>query len=693
MVLLSFSIDKMNTLTPPIFFLTLFCLIFGSIGCKHEPGAAPKSPDEAHLMTGLGHGGKVFAVAISPDSKYILTGSADYTARLWSAESRQELRRIEVHQGAVTAVAFSHDGKNMLTAGEDGKAYIWDVATGEQLHELVGHTGAILGAAFSGDGSIIATAGEDKTVRLWNLTTEEVRLLQGHEDFVESVAFSKDGKNIISSSLDRTVGIWQASTGKLLRRAEVHESEVWDAIAAPSGNILSAGVDRVVKIWNIVGKDSVAVYQTLKGPRGGIENLTLSSDGQIVAAASRDKSVYVWNAQDGKFRYELKGHTAPVWAVAIAPNKQFIVSGGTDKSVRIWSLTNGALIGELGTAAALVTAVASAPSQMVTWKTSREVTIWRKGNTERHILGKGDNPTAQLSPNGNFVLATDSLNTSTLWQSESGQAIRTYKNMPALMVKKAAVAPDGKLIAIGDMDGMVNLIEAQTGQLLRRIGKEGGAVNHVAFSADGQKLVAGRSDRSVLVMAVGSGTVLHGFQNMKGLISDVAISSNGQFVAATSKDSTTTIWNVDTGMQSAQVKGVRPVERVSFSADGSSFLTIDRYGHTSIWSNSGSTKGELAQLGITNAVFTADGRYILSGNIDGEVKLWTTDSGYEAFSLRTLEDNQWAIIASNGKFTASNKDQLKGAYWVQNGQAFPFESKKADFYDAQIPNQIWGEKQ
>lgn len=674
---------------------TVFCLLgyafclFHFTGCG-KPDTAQSVPvvvNEARLMTGLGHGGKVFAVAISPDSKYILSGSADYTARLWLADTRQEVRRIEGHQGAVTTVGFSPDGKSMLTAGEDGVAYIWNVETGETLHTLVGHKGAILGAKFSPDNNIVATAGEDHTARLWNLTTAEVRILQTHQDFVESIDFSKDGKQVVTSSLDRTVATWDALTGKLLHRAEVHDSEVWDAIFTPRGNIVSTGADRNIKMWNIPHKDSVATYLGYKGVRGGVESLSISHDGTFLVAGGRDRSVYVWSAKDAKFKYEMKGHTEPVWSVAIAPNNRFAVSGSGDKSVRIWSLEKGNLIGELGEPVALAVEMATSPSQMVTWRTNRTISVWQRNQTKTFALGKGANAVAKISPNGQYLFISDTLNTATLWNVQNQQAMHTFKNISPISIKRTAISPSG-LLAFGEMDGTVRLVQAN-GSLLRRLGNKGGAANHVAFSPDGNYLAAGRSDRSLLVLNVQNGNVIQKFSGLKSLISEVAISNNGNFIAAATKDSSATIWDVSQNKQVAQVKGKRPLEKIAFSADNKLLLTTDTYGETTIWSSNGSKISTLAQLGITNATFSADGRFVLTGNMNGDTMLWKSDTGEQAFILRALPQNQWAILNPESKFVSSNNGNLTNAYWVENGQVMDFQAQKNEFHKPELTQEIW----
>ena len=144
------------------------------------------------------------ALAISPDGRWLATGSADQTARLWDLKARDPAANplvLRGHEDAVYTVAFSPDGRWLATGSRDHTARLWDLkAQDPAANPLVlrSRENAVGAVAFSPDGHWLATGSEDKTARLWDLKAQDPaanpRVLEGHDNSVGAVAFSADGR-------------------------------------------------------------------------------------------------------------------------------------------------------------------------------------------------------------------------------------------------------------------------------------------------------------------------------------------------------------------------------------------------------------------------------------------------------------------------------------------------------------------
>ena len=64
--------------------------------------------------------------------------------------------------------------------------------------------------------------------------------------------------------------------------------------------------------------------------------MAFSPDGQRVVTASKDRTVKIWDASNGRELLTLTGHTDEVWSVAVSPDGRRIVSGSWDGTAKVW---------------------------------------------------------------------------------------------------------------------------------------------------------------------------------------------------------------------------------------------------------------------------------------------------------------------------------------------------------------------
>ena len=109
-------------------------------------------------------------MAFSPDGMRVVTGSKDWTARLWDLSSATPAATpLEGHLDEIRSVAFSPDGKRVVTGSQDWTARLWDVSGATPAATVLeGHGGGVNSVAFSPDGRRVVTGSDDGTARVWD---------------------------------------------------------------------------------------------------------------------------------------------------------------------------------------------------------------------------------------------------------------------------------------------------------------------------------------------------------------------------------------------------------------------------------------------------------------------------------------------------------------------------------------------
>ncbi len=291
----------------------------------------------------VGHGGMVRSVAVSPDGGVVLTGSFDYTAKLWNFVEQAEVAELNEHFGPVNAVTFLPDGSGALTASDDGSVILWNLATRAPARRFVGHGAKVMAVAVSRNGKLLASGGWDRTVRIWDLATgENLRTIEQPSN-VNALAFGDDGTLVVTGSHDGALRLWNVADGSLLAEKKGHDWGVTQISVSPEGGrMLSSGTDEKLRLWDLA---ELRELYTMEGHDGPVFGAVFSPDGATALSAGRDGYVILWDLAKGESIRAIRAHEAPVWAVAFTPDGRFGISASSDERVRVWHLATGDQIG------------------------------------------------------------------------------------------------------------------------------------------------------------------------------------------------------------------------------------------------------------------------------------------------------------------------------------------------------------
>lgn len=283
-----------------------------------------------------GHRGDVFAAEFDSSGLFLVTASADNTARIWTNLDNATSTVLR-HGDLVHSAHFSRDGMRVVTASDDKTAVVWSQA-GEKLQTLSQRRQTeVLSARFDPAGRHVVTTHKDGAVELWAIGDSVSRRLTQHDAPSWTGEFSHDGRRVVSSSWDGTVHVSDVSGSAAPVILSGHRDKVHAAHFSPTDDrIASASDDGTARIWFVAHRDSAIVLNH----SGAVLSIAFSPDGRHVVTASRDSTVRVWSSA-GQLETVLRGHFDQVWMAAFSPDGQSIVSTSYDQTVRLWPLAGG----------------------------------------------------------------------------------------------------------------------------------------------------------------------------------------------------------------------------------------------------------------------------------------------------------------------------------------------------------------
>jgi RNA polymerase sigma factor (sigma-70 family) len=659
-----------------------------------------------------------FRIAFSPEGKRIASAGSDGLVRIWSMATGEEVGRLGGHRGMAYAVAYSPDGKWIAT-GDEEDIHLWDAATGKKVRKMAGFDGGkdfktgkatlagIFNLAFSPDGKVLAAGEGNVRVSLWDVASGESRgrFEAGRTD---AIAFLPDGEHLLAAS-GSVVRLCDLK-GKELRKIETEPPSRHGKLAlAPDGKSFIAGADReitegdgmirfvvrsegVVSLWDIAtGKER----RRLEVPQQVLA-ITLSPDGKTLAY-SQDRTVHLLDVASWKERRRIDLTEGMLFNLAFSPDGKTLATSGRN-DIQLWDATTGRpLLPRAGHSASVDTIAFKAIGKQLV-STCRETgvaRVWevRTGRQVHTFAGDWSHGIVVPSLDGRSLASSGGFNSIGIWNVASGKCVRQLQveknpsSKYAHSIWRLALSPDGRRVTSlsygnheRDPNTTVLIQDAATGKECSRL-KEAPddslkRSTHYLTLASDASVMAQTDGRTVRVRDVVSGRTLRSLhpgklQADETLSEPLIVSADGRFLACVAlirrqgetriKESRIHVWELATGKEIACF-ATSCTTVVAFSPDGRILATSDS-GHSDyptheapihLWDvTTGDEVGRLRghNTFVESLVFSPDGKTLATGLADSTILIWDLDPVMrrvrQTLSAPRMEDlpRLWAGLA------------------------------------------------
>ena len=351
-------------------------------------------------------------------------------------------------------------------------------------------------------------AGGNGTAMIWDAATgNQIRVLQGHTDLIISAVFSPDRRTCSRPGTEMTsrLRLWEVETGRQIYSVPGGPG-YRTLFFFPGGQTFYAGD---------------FVYNTSDGQIsqervfGG--SLAISPDGRT-AVSGYSPTAKLYDVRSGQQIRAFSGHTDSVVTAAFSNDGKWLVTGSRDNTARVWEVASGKSVLLTGHTS-MVGSVAISPNGSRILTGSNTARLWRltaENQPQQIIYAPAGVTTFALAPDGKTILAGDVDGNTGLWDLSTGQQLLNFPKSDA-DVKSVAYSPDGKLIAVPECcrpnTGVLNLYDPATGDLLKTFTNDSNQpyIGTLTFSSDSKMIFAAYLDATSRLWNIDSGQVLRLF--------------------------------------------------------------------------------------------------------------------------------------------------------------------------------------
>ena len=542
-----------------------------------------------------------FNLAYSPDGLRIATRHRNGAVYVWDSRSGERLAEFPIGGDDVQLLwrlHFSPDGKRIYAPADD-RVVILDIesqtevarlsltqplqaetlaANGETLPTV---SDFVRGIAVSPNGRWIAAGGSGGGFHIWDASTlDDVRVLQV-ASAIQSMEFHPDSKRLYIGDNSGQIHIYDLDANRVVSSHSVHRSTIYGLRFSPDGGLIgSASADDDLALSDANNLTEIARVTFASN----VNAVAFDSSGDLVACCDNDDLIHIIDVKTQAEIQTLKGHTGNVLSIDFGLDDE-LGSCSNDGTFRFWDVKTG-----------------------------------EEKRAQEHVLRLDF---VALNSTGTMLASGGQDGVLRLWDLRNGALAAQYDHGGA--IHDAVFSPDESIIITTDASNALVLRDVETGEIVDRIQTIG--AERVAISLDGRWMAAGLASGDIRIWAHSSGKCefRHDLQGHRGQVRSLCFSADGQFLVSIASDDTVRVWNLDRSAELYhwEVDSVVIYSRAIFDPSVNRVAAVA--GNTvHLWDlESGrSLNRRLPQTFVQAIAFSKNGRWLATGGLNGEVRIW-----------------------------------------------------------------------
>uniref|UniRef100_A0A665WFP3 Apoptotic protease-activating factor 1 n=1 Tax=Echeneis naucrates TaxID=173247 RepID=A0A665WFP3_ECHNA len=598
-------------------------------------------PDVVQLALSQPQTSEVYRQALQQAQNLTITGKLYFD---WLNKSSVEsLSRLVIHphQGSIYSACFSNNGAKIATCGASRTLKVFRSVTGEKLTEIQAHDDEVLCCAFSPDDRLLATCSSDRKVKVWSV--EQANLLrvfeEEHEEQVNHCQFTNTRRKLLLATCSNdecmNVKVWNLNRPNSQNTMFGHFEPVNHCCFSPDDTYLATSSnDGTVKLFQVSSANewktiNVSIMFAENDGEVLVKCSTWTADGKRIICAAKN-AVLVFDVETSDMLLEIRtNRLSTVQYCHACPTSNLLAIAFSNYTVELWDLRPEAnkKMADCSGHLSWVHRVQFSPdgSQLLSCSDDQTVRMWetKRIHTSSAVCLKRDSDVL-FSEEEIIVSAADNCNR--LQVSFLGKEKSSRIRCTCLWRHPA-------MIALGQEDGAVQVLEVPSGKLLATLQGHTKTVLRCHFSQNGQTLITSSEDTTIRVWRWQSGEVrvLEGHKEQVRCFSLLSNTLANTRLLSWSFDGTVKVWDIETGEKLQDIEAHQgAILSGHVSPDGCFFATTSADKTVKLWDcESWQCVHTLSghQDCVRSCRFSWDSRCLATGDDNGEIRLWSVKEG------------------------------------------------------------------